>query len=109
MGCSKLEEYARVVLEWEPWNATGSEVSYFLDGRRLGRGDAGFDRFLNQVSLLEPGTEVIVRYAFFLSTGGQDFGEDFPFATQQGELEQLVETQGLRLSYEADAVALKDH
>ena len=90
-----------MVLEWEPWNGTGGEASYFLDGMWLGRGDAGFDRFLNRVSLLEPGTEVIIRYTFSLSVGGQDFGEDFPFATRQGELEQLVETQGLRLSYEA--------
>ncbi|VVB94597.1 Uncharacterised protein [uncultured archaeon] len=89
-----------IVLEWKYLNDVSGGVLYYVNGEEIGEGENGFTIFLERLRSVNIGTEVIIRYDFVVSSGGEPFEAIFPFSRRQHELDEVIKQKNLSLKYE---------
>jgi hypothetical protein len=91
----------QTVVAWVVKPGPKGQVVYLVDGQELGQGDTGFDQLLRHLADLPQGRVLIIRYPFWLTTGGGSFEDLLPYKTRVDELQRVIAERGLRVRYKA--------
>lgn len=95
-----MKNKGSVILEWERGEGEPEKVIYYLNGRKLGQGDNGFELLLGQLRSLEPGATLIIRGEFAGTSGGDIAVGAFPFYERRCELDDVMKEGQLKVIYE---------
>lgn len=79
------------------WQLAEGEPVYFLNSKRIGRGEEGFQDIIKAVTIMKDEKRLIISFSIKGGTGGRSLKTYLPFSKHYDELANLAKFKNITL------------